>query len=219
MTPEHKLNLAGIPDYCRIRQMTGKDDRFPYQGIWIFSGAQGAGKTLNMMQCVLEMHEQYPDALIVSNISIFGIPCIPYRGIEDFDKYQNGDKGIIYVVDEIHTIWNSIESKNMPPSTLRIWSQNRKNRRVILGTSQRFTRVAKGLREQTFLHIETRKPILCFYRYSVIDASLYDDNGNYTGEDKPRYSIFVPHYRAMLSYNTMEIVGAANQKAGEGEHT
>ncbi len=205
---EHKLNLKGIPDYYRIRQITGKEDAFPYQGIWIFTGSQGAGKTLNMMQCVLEMYEQYPKALIVSNISIFGLPCLPYKGIEDFEKYKNGDDGVIFVVDEIHTIWNSIESKNMPPSTLKIWSQNRKNRRVILGTSQRYTRVAKGLREQAYLHIETRKPILCFYRYSVVDATLYDDNGNYIGERPPRWSFYVPRYRAMLSYNTMEVVNA-----------
>lgn len=214
---EHKLNLFGIGDYYRAKQMTVQRDSFPYQGIWIFSGSQGAGKTLNMMQCVLEMHEQYPDALIVSNISIFGIPCIPYEGIDDFEKYQNGDKGIIFVVDEIHTIWNSIESKKMAPSTLRIWSQNRKNRRVILGTSQRFTRVAKGLREQAFLHIETRKPILCFYRYAVIDATLYDDDGKYIGEKKPRYSLFVPKLKAMLCYNTLEVVTNIGIKNGVGD--
>lgn len=212
---KHKLNLRGIPDYYRARQITGKSDAFPYQGIWIFSGSQGAGKTLNMMQCVLEMHEQYPDALIVSNISIFGLPCIPYKGVEDFDKYKNGDAGVIFVVDEIHTIWNSIESKNMPPATLKIWSQNRKNRRVILGTSQRYTRVAKGLREQAYLHIETRRPILCFYRYCVVDASLYDDQGKYTGDRPPSWSFYVPRLKAMLCYNTMEVVNACGNNGME----
>lgn len=212
---ELDLNLKGIPDYYRAKQMTNKRDSFPYQGIWIFTGSQGAGKTLNMMECVIEMHNQYPKALIVSNISIFGLPCIAYKGIEDFDKYKNGYDGVIFVVDEIHTIWNSIESKKMPPSTLKIWSQNRKNRRVILGTSQRYSRVAKGLREQAFLHIATRRPILCFYRYAVIDATLYDDDGKYVGETPPRFSLFVPKLKAMLSYNTMEVVNSAGKNGLE----
>lgn len=206
---ERPLGLKNIVDNIRMEQFKNEKE-FPYDGIWIFSGAQGSGKTLHLMHVVRDIHRQYPDAIIVSNISIFGIPCIPYQGIEDFSKYDNGHKGIIFVLDEIQTMYNSLESAKMPPSTLAVWSQNRKNRRVILGTSQRFTRVAKGLREQTKWLIECKRALLWFYPYRVYDGSDFDENGRYISPDEeeklPRLRFYVPEKSVMLMYNTMEVV-------------
>lgn len=203
---EPKINLTGIPDTLRELSLKSQRKQFPYQGLWLFTGCQGSGKTLLMMHLVAQMHEEYPDALIVSNISIFGLPCIPYTGIQDFDKYNNGEKGIIFIIDEIHTLFSSLQSAKMPESTLTVWSQNRKNRRVILGTSQRFTRVAKGIREQTLYNYECSRPILCLYRYRVLEADLYDDQGKYIGEKPPSWSWYVPKVNVMRMYNTLEVV-------------
>ena len=165
---EPELGLKNINDVIRENQLK-KDDGFPFSGIWIFSGAQGSGKTLLLMHLVKEMIEAYPKAIIVSNISIFGLPCIPFQGVEDFEKYHNGSDGIIFIIDEIHILFNSLESKNMPLSTMQVWAQNRKNRRVILGTSQRFNRVSKGVREQTTWNYECRRPLLnLIYSYTVL---------------------------------------------------
>lgn len=201
---DRPLGLKNIPDYYRMNQFKSESE-FPYDGIWIFSGGQGAGKTLHMMHVVRDIYKNYPDCMIVSNISIFGIPCLSYRDISDFDKYNNGSKGIIFVLDEIQTMYNSLESAKMPPSTLAVWSQNRKNRRVILGTSQRFSRVAKGLREQTKWHIECKSPFLCFYPYRVFSGYDYDENGEYKGE-VCRFHYYVPNRSTMCMYNTMEVV-------------
>ena len=98
----------------------------------------------------------------------------------------------------------------MPLSTMQVWAQNRKNRRVILGTSQRFNRVAKGVREQTLFNYECFRPILgIVYSYKVFDGGLYDDNGKYVVEDeddKPRRHFYVPKVSVMRMYNTLEIV-------------
>lgn len=205
---ERPLGLKNIPDYLRASQMKSENE-FPYSGIWVFTGGQGTGKTLQLMHTLKAMHDEYPDALIISNISIFGVPCIPYEGLEDFERYYNGQKGIIYVLDEIQTLFNSIESRNMPSSSLAIWSQNRKNRRVILGTSQRFSRIAKGLREQTRYNIECRSSLFFFYRYRVLDGYKYDDDGNYQLDDDekmPSWNWFVPKFSVMSMYNTLEVV-------------
>lgn len=202
---EPDINLRGIPETFAENSLK-KDDRFPYQGLWVFSGQQRCGKTLLMMHLVKMMHDEYPDAVILSNISIFGIPCIPYTGIEDIDKYANGKKGMIVVIDEIHTLFNALESAKMPLSTMQVWCQNGKNHRVILGTSQRFNRVAKGLREQTTWNYECHRPILnLFYSYVVYDGADYDDDGNFTGEVSKR-SWYVPNVNVMRMYNTLEIV-------------
>lgn len=203
------FGLRNIPDVIR-ENLLKSDGSFPYAGLWVFSGQQGSGKTLLMMHLVKEMHEQYPDAIIVSNISIFGLPCVPYTGIGDFDKYANGSKGCIFVIDEIHLLFNALESAGMPLSTMQVWAQNRKNRRVILGTSQRFNRVAKGLREQTAFNYECRRPILMvIYSYKVLDGGNYDDQGKYIIEDEndqPKRYFYIPKVSVMRMYNTLEVV-------------
>lgn len=204
---EQDINIGGIPAYIRETGLKNVNNPFSYQGIWVFTGAQGSGKTLLMMHCVNQMHKEYPKAKIVSNISIFGLPCIPYRGIEDFTKYNNGEDGIIFIIDEIQTMFSSLESSKMPVSTLTVWSQNRKNRRVILGTSQRFGRIAKGIREQCAWNYECARPIACFYRYRILDGADYDEQGKYIGEE-PRYSVYVPKVKVMRMYNTMEVVNS-----------
>lgn len=206
---EPELGLKNAPDVVRARLMQ-EYDGFPYGGMWIFSGAQGSGKTLLLMHFVRAIHEQYPRALIVTNVSVFGIPCLPYQGIDDFDKYANGADGCIFIIDEIQSLFSSLESRNMPLSSITVWSQNRKNRRLILGTTQRFTRCAKPIREQTTWHYECRRPLLlCLYRYRVLDGGKYDDTGKYIlddGEKNPRYHIYVPNVRTMFMYNTLEVV-------------
>lgn len=202
------LNISEYFNVWRLLKM--RDDKsFNYSGLWIFSGAQGSGKTLMLMHVVNQIIKEYPECLIVSNISIFGLPCIPYTGIEDFDKYNNGEKGIIFIIDEIHTLFNSLESSKMPLSTMQVWSQNRKNRRLILGTSQRFNRVSKGIREQCTYNYECRRPIFNFFRYRILDGSKYDDNGKYVlddGEKMPYYSFYVPQISVLKMYNTLEVV-------------
>lgn len=215
--PDFSLkNLSGV-----IAENTLKSDKktFPYSGMWLFTGQQGSGKTLLLMHCVKQIIEEYPKALIVSNISIFGVPCIPFKGIEDFDTYYNGADGIIFIIDEIHILFNSLESKGMPLSTMQVWAQNRKNRRLILGTSQRFNRVAKGIREQTTWNYECRRPILnLFYSYRILDGSNYDDNGKYIiedGGDIPKRNFYIPNVNVMRMYNTLEIVKRDKPKTEE----
>ncbi len=206
---EPPMGISNIGDVIRENQLK-TNDGFPYAGMWIFSGQQGSGKTLLMMHLVKQIIQQYPKALIVSNISIYGVPSIPYKGIEDFENYKNGVDGVIFVIDEIHILFNALESAKMPLSTMQVWAQNRKNRRLILGTSQRFNRVAKGVREQTTWNYECHRPFLSLiYSYRVLDGANYDDNGRYIIEDKddkPRRSFYVPSVSVMRMYNTLEVV-------------
>lgn len=212
---EPELGLSNIPDIIRARMMKA-DDCFPYGGLWVFTGAQGSGKTLLLMHMVRTIHEAYPKALIVTNISIFGIPCIPYTGIGDFDKYVNGADGVIFIIDEIQALFNSLESAKMPLSQVTVWCQNRKNRRLILGTTQRYTRMAKPVREQVTWHYECRRPLLLvFYRYRVLDGAKYDDSGKYVldeDEKPPKYRIYCPAFASMTMYNTLEVVKRIEEK-------
>lgn len=63
-------------------------------------------------------------------------------------SYKNGIQGVIVSIDELQNWFSSNDSKNFPPEMLEVITQNRKNRRIILGTSQNFYLLAKAIRSQ-----------------------------------------------------------------------
>lgn len=131
--------------------MYNKDpDFFRYQGIHLFAGEQGSGKTVAMTEFIMRMQREYPDSRCITNYA--------YKNQDDELKdwrqlidYKNGIKGVIVGIDEIHMWFSSNESRDFPPDFLEVICQNRKNRRCIVASSQVFTRIAKPLREQTTL--------------------------------------------------------------------
>lgn len=205
------LGLSHIIENVSLQKLS-KKETFPYMGIWIASGNQGAGKTLYIISVLRSLYQKYPKVKIYSNIALYGVPYTPYTGIEDFND-TNGEDGIIYVIDEIHCLYSSLESRKMSGSYLTVWSQNRKNKRLILGTSQRWTRVAKPIREQALYNIECRGSIFPFFRkYRIVDASLYDDNGKLPPDLKTdRWHFYCPTAYTMLTYDTSEVVKTTNE--------
>ena len=130
-------------------------DWFKYQGVIIFTGRQGSGKTVALVEFTRRMQKEYPDCKCISNLAY------QYQDEELSDwrqliEYKNGHKGVIVQMDEMQNWFSSNQSKDFPPELLEVITQNRKNRRVILGTSQVFTRLSKPLREQA---TEVRKCI------------------------------------------------------------
>lgn len=141
-------------------------------GINIFTGPQGSGKSLSMIHALKRMLKLFPKAIIVTNIEFnFKVTnkVIEYTGFDDF-KIDNGIYGVIYVLDEIHLILNSLESKGVPLSVIVELSQQRKQRKCILGTSQVYSRMAKPLREQIKNVIICRNFFGCFQFNYLIDA-------------------------------------------------
>lgn len=141
-------------------------------GINIFCGPQGSGKTLSMVHYLKRVLKDYPKAIVVTNMELnFDITqrVIQYSGFDDF-KIENGKYGVIYVLDEIHLILNSLESKGIPLSIIVELSQQRKQRKLILGTSQVYSRMAKPLREQIKNVIVCKNLFGVFQLNYLIDA-------------------------------------------------
>lgn len=207
MSKESVIVPFGLKNLKDVRELSSfkKESEFPYNGLWLFTGAQGNGKTLLLMHILREMVDEFPNAIVVSNISVYGLPSYPYKGLPDFEIYNNGKDGVIFVIDEIQSLFTSLVNEKMPPEAITVWSQNRKNRRVILGTSQRFNRVAKPLREQTKLLYTCYPSFFGVRSYSCFDASLIDDEGVYQG-GKEKKHFYIPSFRVMTMYNTLEVV-------------
>lgn len=92
--------------------------------------------------------EQQADIEKFEVIGFSGRIVVEYDGINCIKALENGEEGILYLIDEIHLEFNSLESKNIPIDVMVEVSQQRKQRKHILGTSQVYMRMAKPLREQ-----------------------------------------------------------------------
>lgn len=129
-------------------------------------------KTVNALKEVLDNEEQVKKqmyALYLNENKVF-----PFADNDDFSKYNNGEKGVVFLVDEIQLYLNSLESKNVNMEVMVQISQQRKQRKHIVTTSQVFGRMAKPLREQ-FSNVIVCKNYLGFIqRNSLIDRDSLD---------------------------------------------
>lgn len=155
-------------------------DYFYPDGIWVFCGPQGSGKTLSAVQCLQKICKEYPKAVVVSNLDVKGVEnlIIPFEEYEQLRDLDNGIYGIIFFLDELHVLWNSLESKDIPVSEMACFCQMRKNRRVIIGTSQVYSRIAKPIREQLKFAIDCRNFFGLLQMNTVLDpAESVEKNG------------------------------------------
>lgn len=127
---------------------------------------------------------------------------VEYTGLDMLKNICNKEYGVIYLIDEIHLELNSLESKNVDIEVMVEISQQRKQRKHIVGTSQIFMRMAKPLREQ--IH----DIIICRGFWGVIQfnkwingMSATEKSGKLVAEVKARYLWF--HSPEMYQqYNT-----------------
>lgn len=206
---EHYLNwefnlISGIDSaFWKLK------NRKPYEmtttGINIFCGPQGSGKTLSLVHYLKKLLKDFPKAIIVTNMELnFPIEqkIIPYTGFNDF-KLENGIYGVIYVLDEIHLILNSLESKGVPLSVIVELSQQRKQRKLILGSSQIYSRMAKPLREQIKNVIVCRNLFGVFQLNYLIDAfSTEEGSDGKLKYKKLKTSFFFHRKEDYLAYDT-----------------
>lgn len=147
-------------------------DEMTETGINIFCGSQGSGKTLSMVHYLKKILKDFPRAILVTNMELNFPICNKVINYEGFDSFQieNDIYGVIYVLDEIHLILNSLESKGVPLSVIVELSQQRKQRKLILGSSQVYSRMAKPLREQIKNVIVCKNYFKIFQFNYLIDA-------------------------------------------------
>lgn len=178
---------------------------FNPSGIWVFCGPQGSGKTLSAIDCLYKMIKLYPRAKVVSNLDIKGVDYIEFTDYQQLIELDNGTDGLIFFIDEIHILWNSLESKNIPVSEMACFCQMRKNRRVIIGTSQVYGRITKPIREQLQYCISCRNIFNLIQINELMDLQncIEDSNGNIQGDVLKKQIWF--HYPQLYnSYDTLK---------------
>lgn len=201
LNPKH---LVATLDY-KLRFAKDNPDYFYPAGIWVFCGPQGSGKTLSMVQTLKKMLQAYPKAKVCSNLAIAGIDqeIIPFVDYQQLLDLSNGTNGIIFVLDEIHVLWNSLESKDIPISEMATFCQMRKDRRVILGTSQVYTRIAKPIREQLQYVIDCHCFAQVLQYNDILDPAYSTEKDGSLVADKIATKIWFHRPELYRSYDTL----------------
>lgn len=194
-----KLPRQYVDDYFER-----EPDFFPYQGCIIFEGRQGAGKSIGMIEFARRMQKEFPLAKCITNIG-YKYEDAKLKSWRTLINYKNGINGVIVVMDELQNWFSSNDSKNFPPEMLSVITQNRKNRRIILGTSQNFYLLAKAIRSQA---TEVRRCTTLLGALTIVRRfePILDSEGN-VKEFKYRGWYFFVHDKELReSYDTYKVI-------------
>lgn len=209
---KHNFYVPNLVDTFLFRRAQAKanPERMPCDGIICFCGEQGSGKTLSAVNYAYNLCKAFPKVIVCTNLALswdLENEVIEYNGPEQMLALDNGDFGILFLLDEMHIEFNSLESKGMDVHIFELVSQQRKARKHIVGTSQVFGRLAKPFREQfkyavccdNFLGLIFRQQI-----YSAVNVSTGDDIST---KLQPRaVKCFVPAPEDFERYDTTQII-------------
>ena len=234
---KEKLKLINFYNVMMYKREFRKEhpDYFNADGLLMFVGAQGSGKTLSAVNYVVNLLNKYPKSKLVTNVVIQGYEPVEFKDFKtikknkdkkykdylnenrifffnddsDFKRYDNGEFGVIFLVDEIQLYLNSLESKNINIDVLTQISQQRKQRKHIVATSQVFGRIAKPLREQ-FSNIVLCKSIMGIIQKNMLldRDSISTDNSSGTelqGEVKST-NVFIHSPQMYKRYSTYSVI-------------
>lgn len=190
-----------------------KKNAFPEYGCWFFVGRQGSGKTMSLVWTLEKYREEYPGIKIYTNFG-YEHETAPLENLNDLlnkDLY-NGDLGTIFAIDEVQNEFSCMSSKDFPERVLTTVTQLRKQKILILCTSQVFTRVSKPLREQAFRVIECSTLLERYTmnrHYDGIDYSdAVDRSEDFKHEHRPRiqYQSFVQTDKLRECFDSYKLI-------------
>lgn len=158
--------------YIKADLRLGKKKFKPY-GLKMFTGRQGCGKTVSLVNTLNDYHQEYPKAKIYTNFR-YRHADGQLNSLNDLLTLRNGEDGMIFALDEIQNEFSSNTSKDFPENLLSTITMQRKQKIVILASSQVFTRVSKPLREQCFEVIECKTIFGRWTKMKCYDADDYN---------------------------------------------
>lgn len=206
------LKLPNIIETFLFKREQAKNnpDRLPCDGIICFCGEQGSGKTLSAVNYVYNLCREFPLAKVCTNLSItWDLPneVIPYRDVDQMLSLDNGEEGVIFLLDEMHIEFNSLESKGMDVHIFELVSQQRKARKHIVGTSQVFGRLAKPFREQFKYAICCDNFMGLIFRQEIFKAENVSSGEDITVRLVPKaVKIYIPSPADFQLYDTRQII-------------
>lgn len=128
-------------------RFTANPNEFGLYGFHLFVGEQGSGKTVATAEFLRRIKREYPLCKIATNFE-YKNEDSQINNWKDLIFNNNGEYGQADVIDEVQNWFSSNQSRDFPPEMIQEITQQRKQRKIFIGTTQRFERMAKPLREQ-----------------------------------------------------------------------
>lgn len=184
-----------------------RDDKnaFPTGSI-VFYGYQGNGKTLSMVDYAFRIKKAFPNCVIFSNIRMFGIDynfLISDEDVKDALSYQNGKDGVLVLLDEAHLYFG--KKTGIGLETLTAISQQRKDRRRIVFSSQIWEELDISLRKQVKDIVKCKKILnLIILNYMQGETLSYDKLKSEYVANHDHYEIFKLNDEYYKRYNTYQ---------------
>lgn len=170
-----------------IDDMFNRDaDEFREYGLHMFCGEQGSGKTTAIVETLIRLKGRYPKSKIRTNMN-YKNQDGEVNHWKELVQNDNGIYGQIEVLDEIQTWFSSLQSKDFPPEMITEISQQRKQRKMIIGSAQVFSRIAKPIREQTTFVYCPMTIMGCLTIVRVSKPKYWDD-------EKQQFKKFIRNY-------------------------
>lgn len=142
--PSFHINFESF----KFRLEIDRSKKFP-MGSRIYTGHQGMGKTLSMVEYAFRVKRAFPKCKLYSNIILCDIDYIYIKTdkiLEEALNFQNGDDGVLILLDEAHLYFG--KKNGIPLEVLGAISQQRKDRKRIVFSSQIWEELDISLRKQ-----------------------------------------------------------------------
>lgn len=189
-----------FPRQFVLDRLTCDPNEFGLYGFHLFVGEQGSGKTVATAEFLRRIKQKYPLCKIATNFE-YTKEDSQINDWHDLVFNNNGIYGQVDVVDEVQNWFSCNQSKDFPPEMIQEITQQRKQRKIFIGTTQRFERMAKPLREQVnYLYY----PITiagCLTIVKVCKPSV-DADGQITKLKGARFYFFVHDKEIRDSFDT-----------------
>lgn len=209
--------LLRLPIQLALDFANRDSNAFEPHGIILFCGRQGAGKTISMIKYATDIKYIYPQCKVLSNTE-FTLADVNIVDSDIIVKTENGNKGVLVLIDELQLWFNSKLSKsNLDFGWLGCLCQNRKQRRVICGTAQQFYMVQKDIRTQCTTLVQCYTILGCV-TFNLWFTPIVDNEGNTVKKRFRKLTWFIQNDELRHSYDTYKTITSI-YKAGANERS
>lgn len=198
------------PKRMALDYMNRDPEDFQEKGLILYTGNQGGGKTSTMIRDTRILQTEYPKLKVMSNLK-YKFQDEELKDWKQMLDYKNGRKGVVIQIDEIQNWFNSKASRDFPPEMTQLVTTNRKERRLIMGTAQRFYMVAKDIRTQVS---EVRNCITLFGCLTIVhrQVPIVDADGNVEKLKGKGWYCWVHNEEVRNAYDTYEVIETLKKK-------
>jgi len=184
-------------------------DTFTESGIIVYEGMQGSGKTISMVYDVMMLKHRFPKAEIYDNLDqAFHTADLSHP--KQLCEISNGHLGIICEIDELGIWFSNREYRHFSESgMLQVIFENRKVRRCLVGTTQKFMLIDKNIRLQTS-EVRSCFTVGGFLTGYVRKRPVVDADGAIVKYIFRGFKVFVQSHELRDSYDTYHVIKKFN---------